>query len=109
MEGIVAANKQANAAQLRYIPFPYDTSMPDKMPVAICIVLTLSTFLTIAVQMATPIKMNSADRMDIVVEKRNKTVLRSIPLPGGLNGDAIWRIEWNSREQWERSKYRAEQ
>jgi len=79
MEGIIAANKQANAAQLRYIPVPYDTSMPDKMPLASCIVLMLSSFLTIAVQMAAAIRMNSADRMDIVVEKKKKTVLRSIP------------------------------
>ena len=80
MEGIVAANKQTNAAQLRYTPFPYDTSMPDRIPCLSCIVLTLSAFLTIAVQMAAPIKMNIADRMDIEVETRNRTVLRSIPL-----------------------------
>lgn len=87
----MAANKQTNAAQLRYIPFPNDTEMPDEMPWASCIVLTLSTFLSIAVQMAAPIKMNSADRMDIVVEKRNRAVLRSTPLSGGLNADMILR------------------
>lgn len=89
----MAADKQANAAQLRYIPFPYETSMPDMMPWASCIVLTLSTFLTIAVQMAAPIKMNRADRTDIVAEKRNRTVFRSTPLSRGLNDDAKW--EWN--------------
>ena len=54
--------------------------MPDTIPGASCIVLTLSTFFTIAVQMAAPIKMNSADRMDVAAEKKNKTVLRSTPL-----------------------------
>jgi len=53
--------------------------------------------------------MNRADRTDIVVEKRNRTVLRNAPLSGGLNDDAIWGMEWNSRKQRERSEYRAEQ
>jgi hypothetical protein len=80
MYGIIDAVKQANAAQLKYIPFPYDTSIPDVTPWASCMVLTLSAFLTMEVHMAAPIKTKSADRTDNVAERKNKNVFRSTPV-----------------------------
>lgn len=83
MYGTVAAAKQAKAAHARYIPLPYDTMIPDIMPPSsweISQVLTPSHFLTIDVQMAAPMRMNSAAIIDEAVEIKNSMALLATPL-----------------------------
>jgi hypothetical protein len=54
--------------------------MPDRTPDAISTVLILSHFLTMDVQMAAPMRMNSAAMIDIAVEIKNKIALFATPL-----------------------------